>query len=147
MQNDEFDANIRHVPPLEPPTTDDDQTDFIPYIGNGIFGLEIQENGHLNVKSGRALTLPLYFRPIVSVSTKMREFKEATVVEYTTGIVHRFDTHTFFGDKNASRYLISANIIYLPDFNVSPITFSSPINIMPIGICHLFSSRRFKSPT
>lgn len=93
MQNDEFDANIRHIPPLvEPPF--DEQNDFIPYVGNGIFGLEIHENGHLNVKSGRALTLPLYFRPIVSISTKNREFKEATVVEYTTGIVHRFVLHS-----------------------------------------------------
>lgn len=36
------------------------------------------------------MLLPVYFHPIVSLSSKNGEFKEATVTEFQTGIVHRF---------------------------------------------------------
>lgn len=36
------------------------------------------------------MLLPVYFHPIVSVSSKNGDFREATVTEYQTGIVHRF---------------------------------------------------------
>ncbi len=39
---------------------------------------------------GRGLLLPVYFHPIVSLSSKNGDHREATVTEYQTGIVHRF---------------------------------------------------------
>lgn len=84
----EFDAHIQHRPPLSPPFVNDH--DYIPYVGNGIFAIEIQENAYLNIKSGRALTQPLYFHPIVSISTDNKILKESSVVDYTAGIVHRY---------------------------------------------------------
>lgn len=90
LQNSEFDANIRHNPPLEK------ENDYIAYVGNGIFGLEIQDDSYLNIKSGRTLSLPVYFHPIVSLSSRNGISRESTVVEYINGIVHRFQC---FGDN------------------------------------------------
>ena len=83
-QNMQFDVNIRHSPPYE------HEHNAIPYVGNGIFGLEVQENAHVNIKNGRALVLPVNFHPIVSLSARNGESRESTVVEYQSGIVHRF---------------------------------------------------------
>uniref|UniRef100_A0A1B0DHR5 Uncharacterized protein n=1 Tax=Phlebotomus papatasi TaxID=29031 RepID=A0A1B0DHR5_PHLPP len=80
----EFNANIRHNPAFP------HERNIIPYVGNGYFGLEIQEDAHLNIKTGRTLTLPVYFHPIVSVSSKNAGNQEATAVDYSSGIVHRF---------------------------------------------------------
>lgn len=85
----EYDAHIQHKSPLSPPFIN--EKDYIPYVGNGIFALEIHEKSHLNIKSGRALTQPLYFHPIVSISTDKKSYKESSVVEYSTGIVYRCD--------------------------------------------------------
>lgn len=86
IKNIEFNANIKHYP------TDSKhlyRNNFIPYIGNGLFGLEIQEDANIMIKYGRFLSLPVYFHPIVSVSNKLIRSQDATVVDYLTGIVHR----------------------------------------------------------
>ncbi|XP_055685349.1 uncharacterized protein KIAA2013 homolog [Lutzomyia longipalpis] len=80
----EFNANIRHSPPFP------HERNIIPYVGNGYFGLEIQEDAHLNIKTGRSLSLPVYFHPIVSLSSKNGINQEATAVDYLSGTVHRF---------------------------------------------------------
>lgn len=82
--NFEFNANIRHRPTLPI------ERDYIPYVGNGLFGLEIDEDAHLNIKLGRSLALPVNFHPLVSLSPKNGLAREASVVEYLSGIVHRF---------------------------------------------------------
>ncbi|XP_055593712.1 uncharacterized protein KIAA2013 homolog [Uranotaenia lowii] len=95
LQNLEFNVNIRHQPPFP------HEHDAIPYVGNGLFGLEIQSDAHLNIFRGRALTEQINFHPIVSVATGQgtaargdssfeSSHREATVVEYLSGIVHRF---------------------------------------------------------
>uniref|UniRef100_A0A2M4BH78 Putative conserved plasma membrane protein n=1 Tax=Anopheles marajoara TaxID=58244 RepID=A0A2M4BH78_9DIPT len=84
LQNLEYNVNIRHQPPLE------HEHDAIPYVGNGWFGLEVQTDAHLNIFRGRALLQPVHFHPIVSVTSAGQTFREATVVEYLNGIVHRF---------------------------------------------------------
>ncbi|EDV57397.1 uncharacterized protein KIAA2013 homolog [Drosophila erecta] len=88
LQNFEFDANIRHVSPAKMA----DERDFTPYVGNGYLGLEIAHDAFLNIKNGRAMQLPIPFQPLVSVSggSVSGGEKEATVVEYLTGMVHRF---------------------------------------------------------
>jgi len=63
-------------------------SDYTPYVGNGYLGLEIAHDAFLNIKNGRAMQLPIRFQPVVSVSSDGE--KEATVVEYLTGMVHRF---------------------------------------------------------
>lgn len=84
MKNSEFNVNIRHNSPLI------FENGFIPYMGNGYFGLEIKDDSHLNIKYGRYLSLPIYFYPIVSVSEKNSINKEASVIDYINGIAHRF---------------------------------------------------------
>ncbi|KAH8263700.1 hypothetical protein KR044_012705 [Drosophila immigrans] len=85
LQNYEYDANIRHVAPLLA-----GEGDFTPYAGNGYIGLEVAHDAALNIKHGRAMQLPIRFQPVVSVLQVGGAEKEATVVEYLTGMVHRF---------------------------------------------------------
>ncbi|XP_055637924.1 uncharacterized protein KIAA2013 homolog [Toxorhynchites rutilus septentrionalis] len=86
LQNLEYGVNIRHQPVFP------HEHDAIPYVGNGYFGLEIQEDAHLNIFRGRALQQPVNFHPVVSVATGggLETHRQATVVEYLSGIVHRF---------------------------------------------------------
>lgn len=95
-KNREFNANIKHNPimPFE--------NGFIPYVGNGVFGIEIQESANLYIKYGRYLSLPVFFHPIVSVAQKNTFSKEATVSDYLNGIVYRFD-----------EYHLVDNVVYL----------------------------------
>ncbi|XP_005175897.1 uncharacterized protein KIAA2013 homolog [Musca domestica] len=84
LQNFEYDANIRHVPPFA------DERNIIPYVGNGYIGLEVAHDAPLNIKYGRAMQLPTQFHPVVSVLQTAESGREATVVEYLSGIVWRF---------------------------------------------------------
>ncbi|KAG5683493.1 hypothetical protein PVAND_012770 [Polypedilum vanderplanki] len=62
----------------------------IPYVGNGIFGVEISQDAHFNIKEGRALLLNLPFAPIVSVAKNQENMKEVHVVDYVNGLVTRY---------------------------------------------------------
>ncbi|KFB40985.1 AGAP010005-PA-like protein [Anopheles sinensis] len=85
LQNFEYNVNIRHQPAFP------HEHDAIPYVGNGWFGLEVHTDAHLNIFRGRALQQPVNFHPIVSVASGGQSpSREATVVEYLSGIVHRF---------------------------------------------------------
>ncbi|XP_013102948.1 uncharacterized protein KIAA2013 homolog [Stomoxys calcitrans] len=83
LQNFEFDANIRHVPPFI------EERNIIPYVGNGYIGLEVAHDAPMNIKYGRAMQLPTQFHPIVSVF-QTEAGREATAVEYLSGISWRF---------------------------------------------------------
>lgn len=61
---------------------------YVPYVGNGLLGLALEEDSHLNIKNGRALSLPLYYHPLYLVNHN--EFHEFTVAEYKKGIMHRY---------------------------------------------------------
>jgi len=65
----------------------------IPYIGNGIFGLEISQDAYLNIKEGRALLLGLPFAPIVSVAKNQEDVKEISIVDYINGLVTRYQCY------------------------------------------------------
>lgn len=85
LQQLEYNVNIRHQPMFA------HEYDAIPYVGNGMFGLEIQADAHLNIFRGRALLQPVNYHPIVSVAAGgLGTHREATVVEYLSGVVHRF---------------------------------------------------------
>lgn len=62
----------------------------IPYVGNGIFGLEVTQDANFNIKEGRTMALSLPFAPIVSIAKNQETVKEVTVVEYVNGLVNRF---------------------------------------------------------
>lgn len=74
-----FNAHLQHEP-LKP-----NEDSFVPYIGNGHFGLEIQPDGLLYIKSGRTLSLPFKCQPVVETRLDSDIWEEATVVHYLTG--------------------------------------------------------------
>lgn len=80
----------------------------IPYVGNGIFGLEVAQDAQFNIKEGRALLLPLPFAPIVSIAKNQETVKEVSVVEYVNGLVSR---HQCFDDYQV-KYLYYAHRNY-----------------------------------
>lgn len=61
---------------------------YVPYVGNGLLGMALEHDSHLNIKHGRTLSLPLYYHPLYIIDDY--EMKEFTVAEYRKGIVHRF---------------------------------------------------------
>lgn len=61
---------------------------YVPYVGNGLLGLALEQVPHLNIKHGRTLSLPMYYHPLYVIDDF--EMKEFTVAEYKKGIVHRF---------------------------------------------------------
>lgn len=85
MKSIEFNANIRHNP-----VQSARESLFIPYVGNGFFGVEIQPNANMYIKYGRYLSQPVQFHPIVSVTHRSTfQNNEAYVVDYVNGFVHR----------------------------------------------------------
>jgi len=96
---DDFHKHNAHIRvPGEPVT-------YLPYVGNGYFGLTVEEDSHFNVRSGRSLGLGVGFHPIVSISSKNGLRQEATVTEYQTGLVHRYQCY----DEFYVRYLYYAH--------------------------------------
>ncbi|XP_075983680.1 uncharacterized protein KIAA2013 homolog [Anticarsia gemmatalis] len=61
---------------------------YVPYVGNGLLGMALEHDAHLNIKYGRTLSLPMFYHPLYIIDDY--EMKEFTVAEYKKGIVHRF---------------------------------------------------------
>lgn len=84
----EYNVNIRHVPERE------DEKPYVAYVGNGVFGVEINKNSQVYFRQGRSLSLPTYIFPIVYLQNYyMTTYKEAYVTNYLTGIVHVFQCY------------------------------------------------------
>ncbi|EDW78086.1 uncharacterized protein Dwil_GK24196 [Drosophila willistoni] len=151
LQNYEFDANIRHVSPSPLPG----EHDYTPYVGNGYIGLEVAHNAALNIKHGRTM-VPIRFQPIISVNPEggiNAGEKEATVVEYLTGMVHRFQcfagyfvSYTYYAHRTQHNILMqelqvtnTRNIvedvelimprISLPNLSTRTIPLSEPVQM------------------
>jgi hypothetical protein len=75
-----FNAHLQHEP-LKP-----EEDSFVPYIGNGYFGLEVLPDGWLHIKNGRTLSLPFKCQPIVETRLDSERWEEVSVVHYLTGI-------------------------------------------------------------
>lgn len=86
---------------------------FVPYAGNGYFGLEIARDAMFHVKYGRHLSQAIPYKPIVEFeyndgSGMELNGKQATVVDFVNGIVHKYQcfgsdffiTNDFYGKKN-----------------------------------------------
>lgn len=84
----EYNVNILHNPPKE------NEHPYLPYIGNGVFGVPIFPEGWLYIKYGRALLLPVQWQPLIthpiSKDRDMSLYREATVVHFTNGIVYKY---------------------------------------------------------
>jgi hypothetical protein len=87
---EEFNANIQHTP------LHVQEKSYIPYTGNGVFGLHIHTESPLFIRNGRSLSLPVYYHPLVTVLSALGSGKphEATVVHYLSGIVHKYQCYS-----------------------------------------------------
>lgn len=116
----EFNALIQHYGRSDDPSGSPLPLNqhFIPYIGNGWFGLEIGMQAKLNVKYGRHLSQSVNYYPIVTTLEQQSssediagqsEAKDSIVVDYVNGIVHQFQcfnkdlfvAHSFYGKTMA----------------------------------------------
>lgn len=110
----EFNANIRHITDSTEQSTAQLNQRYIPYAGNGYFGIEIGKNAQFYVKYGRHLSQPINYQPIVDFryvdkiddsSIDEPHGKQSIVVDYINGIVHKFQcfgsdffiSHEFYG--------------------------------------------------
>ncbi|XP_011643806.1 uncharacterized protein KIAA2013 homolog [Pogonomyrmex barbatus] len=81
----EYNANILHNPPKE------NEHSYLPYIGNGVFGVPVSPEGWLYIKHGRALLLSVPWQPLISHLIPRDSFyREATIVHFTNGIVYKY---------------------------------------------------------
>ncbi|KAG7210712.1 hypothetical protein KM043_012212 [Ampulex compressa] len=81
----EYNVNILHDPPK------DTEHRYVPYIGNGIFGMPISPEGWIYIKHGRSLSLAVQWQPLISHPTPTENsYREATVMHFTNGIVHKY---------------------------------------------------------
>ncbi|XP_017858222.1 PREDICTED: uncharacterized protein KIAA2013 homolog [Drosophila arizonae] len=135
LQNYEYDANIRHVAPLMP-----GERDYTPYVGNGYIGMEVSHGASLNIKHGRAMQLPIRFYPLLSVTSNGGNAgeKEATVVEYLTGMVHRFQcfsgyfaSYTLYAHRTQPNVLMQELQITNTRNTVESIDLIMPRNRLP----------------
>ncbi|XP_015115145.1 uncharacterized protein KIAA2013 homolog [Diachasma alloeum] len=79
------DATILNDPPSEK-----DQN-YLPYIGNGVFGVQVSPVGRLYIRQGRTLSLFAQWDPLVSVPLPDdTPHREATVMHFTDGIVYKY---------------------------------------------------------
>ncbi|CAG2062711.1 unnamed protein product, partial [Timema podura] len=84
---EEFNANIQHNPLSK------DEKPYLPYIGNGVFGLSLHYDSLLYIRNGRGLSLPVFWHPIIPVISKSKP-REAVVLHYLTGVAHKFQCFT-----------------------------------------------------
>nr|CAD7449461.1 unnamed protein product [Timema bartmani] len=84
---EEFNANIQHNPLAK------DEKPYLPYIGNGVFGLSLHYDSLLYIRNGRGLSLPVFWHPIIPVISKSTP-REAVVLHYLTGVAHKFQCFT-----------------------------------------------------
>lgn len=80
-----YDVYLRHE---NEATAASNSRNYVPYVGNGLIGLALEADSHLNIKYLRTLSLPVYYHPLYIVNDD--NMKETTLVEYKKGIVHRF---------------------------------------------------------
>lgn len=79
----EYNSNIVHIPQTE------GDIPYLPYVGNGVFGLSINSDSPIFIRDGRTLSMPVSWYPIISTKSPNNPLYEGIVVSYTTGIAHR----------------------------------------------------------
>jgi len=112
---DVFDANIKHEP-LEP-----DERPYKEFVGNGYFGVTLDHDSPMYIKSSRALSTPVYWHPIVRLVVEGRS-QLATVVDYRFGIAYRYECFANGLQSSIKYYAFRA----LPSVLVQDIELKNP---------------------
>ncbi|CAH0713506.1 unnamed protein product, partial [Brenthis ino] len=96
---------------------------YVPYVGNGLLGLALEHDSHINIKYGRTLSLPVFYHPLYIVEDL--DMKESTLVDYNNGIVHRFQCSST-GLHVSYQYYAHRTI---PSLFVQEIMVTNPLNV------------------
>ncbi|XP_043789312.1 uncharacterized protein KIAA2013 homolog [Apis laboriosa] len=124
----EYNVNILHNPPKE------EEHYYLPYIGNGIFGIPILPEALIYIKRGRALSLPVQWQPLISHPLlKSSFYREATVTHFTNGIVYRYQC---FREGYYMEFQYYAHRIFdailIQDIKITnPLSFSQNVPLKP----------------
>ncbi|KAG8240173.1 hypothetical protein J437_LFUL009463 [Ladona fulva] len=132
FENEEFNANILHMPKRNT------EKPYLPFVGNGIFGLDIYSDRPLYIKKGRTLSLPVPFSPIVEFSLESEAYHEATVVQYQTGVVYKFQCFSS-GSFISYQYYAHRTLpsLLVQDIKVTnPTTDTLHLRISPANMLH-----------
>jgi hypothetical protein len=116
---DVFDANIMHEP------IDINEKSYKEFIGNGYFGVSLDYDSPIYIKGIRALSIPIYWYPIIKLNTEVPS-QLATVVNYKTGIAYRYEC---FANKLQSSIKYFA-FRALPTILVQDIELTNPTNFV-----------------
>ncbi|KAL7288729.1 hypothetical protein TKK_0017454 [Trichogramma kaykai] len=116
----DYNVNILSSPPKK------DENKYLPYVGNGIFGIPIQNEAWIYVKSGRTLSLPVKWQPLIIYQIPQDAiYREASVTDYTKGIVFKYQC---FRDGYQISYQYYAHRLHEGIF-VQEIKFSNPMSV------------------
>ncbi|XP_041971931.1 uncharacterized protein KIAA2013 homolog [Aricia agestis] len=96
---------------------------YVPYIGNGLVGMSLEHDAHINIKHGRTLSLPVFYHPLYIIDDL--DMKESTLVDYKNGIVHRFQCSST-GIRVSYEYYAHRTI---PSLFVQEIFINNPLNV------------------
>lgn len=105
---------------------------YVPYVGNGLLGMALEHDSHLNIKHTRSLSLPMYYHPLYIVDDY--DMKEFTVTEYIKGIVHRFQcsnsglhvSYHYYAHRTIPSLFVQEIWINNPTNTVKTLKLSSP---------------------
>ena len=90
-------------------------SNYLPYVGNGYFGLsdsEADQNIFIAASGQtRTLTVPVQFKPIVHViSSEFEDFQSAKVVNYGQGLIHDVMCYEYSDDTTKKDISVSRQI-------------------------------------
>ena len=128
----EYNANILHNP------AQDTDKKYLPYIGNGIFGVEITQDGWLYIRHGRTLLLPVHWQPLVSYSVPDGSLhREATVTHFTNGIVYKYQCLSdgyhidslYYAHRSLDGILVQDTNIVNPSSSNQEVALKLPVNM------------------
>ncbi|XP_022184479.2 uncharacterized protein KIAA2013 homolog [Nilaparvata lugens] len=79
---------------IHPSTTEEDKKIFHPFVGNGLFGVSVENDSPIYVKTTRTLSWPIYWHPIVNIQYDVMTPKETVLTHYLSGTVWRYQCYS-----------------------------------------------------
>lgn len=119
---DVFDANIKHEP------LDIDEKPYKEFVGNGYIGITLDYDSPIYIKSQRALSIPIYWHPVIKINNEALS-QLATVVNYKTGIAYRYECFANRLQTSIKYFAFRA----LPSILVQDIEISNPTDLILVA--------------
>ena len=115
---------MQHVPLRE------GEKPYVPWIGNGVFGIETSHGSAIQIRNGRTLSLPLLCEPLVSVTYDGEAWQEAHLVHYFNGIAHTLQclssglhvAHQYYAHRTFPAILVQDIKVTNPDDSPTQVT-------------------------